>query len=131
MTPRDFISDLMPWSGTLLLVYAVIFERESLRRLVTPHTAGGYASVDFYLCWLVSGVAAYLGKYFSKVLSLVTLLRKCTWAMTFENSLYMVGLGNRCILGQVFLFIKSLIKSLERALLEKAFFISIFHKHFS
>ena len=88
MTPRDFISDLMPWSGTLLLVYAVIFERESLRRLVTPHTAGGYASVDFYLCWLVSGVAAYLGKYFSKVLSLVTLLRKCTWAMTFENSLY-------------------------------------------
>jgi hypothetical protein len=22
MTPRDFISDLMPWSGTLLLVYA-------------------------------------------------------------------------------------------------------------
>jgi len=84
MTPRDFISDLMPWSGTLLLVYAVIFERESLRRLVTPHTAGGYASVDFYLCWLVSGVAAYLGKYFSKVLSLVTLLRKCTWAMTLR-----------------------------------------------
>jgi len=62
MTPAQFLLNLLPYSGSLLLIYALIMERDTFGALLKTQEDGGLGSTGLCI-FLASGLAAYFVQF--------------------------------------------------------------------